>query len=57
MCVLVGYSSIKKGYKLYSIDKKIMIYSRNVKFYENIFPFEIKASGQELVVSENKKIV
>nr|GEV06713.1 putative reverse transcriptase, RNA-dependent DNA polymerase, Gag-polypeptide of LTR copia-type [Tanacetum cinerariifolium] len=33
-CVLVGYSNSKKGYKLWSIDNKQIIYSRDVKFFE-----------------------
>ncbi|GJZ17744.1 ribonuclease H-like domain-containing protein, partial [Tanacetum coccineum] len=39
-CVLVGYSSIKKGYKLYSLERKQFIFSRDVKFVENMFPFK-----------------
>ncbi|GJZ59365.1 ribonuclease H-like domain-containing protein, partial [Tanacetum coccineum] len=33
-CVLVGYASFKKGYKLYSLERKQFIYSRDVKFFE-----------------------
>ncbi|GKD28483.1 ribonuclease H-like domain-containing protein, partial [Tanacetum coccineum] len=39
-CVLVGYSSVKKGYKLYSLKRKQFIFSRDVKFVENVFPFK-----------------
>ncbi|GKC50055.1 putative RNA-directed DNA polymerase [Tanacetum coccineum] len=39
-CVLVGYSSVKKCYKLYSLEKKQFIFSRDVKFVENVFPFK-----------------
>ncbi|GKB72446.1 ribonuclease H-like domain-containing protein [Tanacetum coccineum] len=39
-CVLVGYSSVKKGYKLYSLERKQFIFSRDVKFVENVFPFK-----------------
>ncbi|GJU89343.1 putative RNA-directed DNA polymerase [Tanacetum coccineum] len=39
-CVLIGYSSVKKGYRLYSLDKHQFIFSRDVKFFENIFPFK-----------------
>ncbi|GJV26785.1 ribonuclease H-like domain-containing protein [Tanacetum coccineum] len=38
--VLIGYSSVKKGYRLYSLDKHQFIFSRDVKFFENIFPFK-----------------
>ncbi|GJU87918.1 ribonuclease H-like domain-containing protein [Tanacetum coccineum] len=39
-CVLVGYSNSKKGYKLWSLDNKQIIYSKDVKFFEDIFPFK-----------------
>ena len=41
-CVLVGYASFKKGYKLYSLERKQFIYSRDVTFFENVFPFKDK---------------
>ncbi|KAM0071898.1 putative RNA-directed DNA polymerase [Helianthus debilis subsp. tardiflorus] len=41
-CVLLGYSNFKKGYKLWSLDSKKVFFSRDVKFYENVFPFKIK---------------
>ncbi|GKB74092.1 ribonuclease H-like domain-containing protein, partial [Tanacetum coccineum] len=39
-CVMIGYFSVKKGYRLYSLDKHQFIFSRDVKFFENIFPFK-----------------
>ncbi|GJW06529.1 ribonuclease H-like domain-containing protein [Tanacetum coccineum] len=39
-CVMMGYSSVKKGYRLYSLDKHQFIYSRDVKFFETVFPFK-----------------
>ncbi|GJX75662.1 ribonuclease H-like domain-containing protein [Tanacetum coccineum] len=39
-CVLVGYSNSKKRYKLWSLDNKEVIYSRDVKFFEDMFPFK-----------------
>ncbi|KAK1441129.1 hypothetical protein QVD17_06967 [Tagetes erecta] len=39
-CVMMGYSGNKKGYKLWSLDTKQIIFSRDVKFYETIFPFK-----------------
>ncbi|XP_076885827.1 uncharacterized protein LOC143535475 [Bidens hawaiensis] len=38
-CVFLGYSNQNKGYKLWSLDTKQIIFSRDVKFYESIFPF------------------
>ncbi|GJW51394.1 hypothetical protein Tco_0092745, partial [Tanacetum coccineum] len=39
-CVMIRYSNFKKGYRLYSLDKHQFIFSRDVKFFENIFPFK-----------------
>ncbi|GJV27187.1 putative RNA-directed DNA polymerase [Tanacetum coccineum] len=41
-CVLIVYSTNKKAYKLLSLDSRNVFYSRDVKFYENVFPFEQK---------------
>ncbi|KAF5771878.1 putative RNA-directed DNA polymerase [Helianthus annuus] len=41
-CVLIGYSNVKKGYKLWSLDEKKVYFSRDVKFYEHVFPFKSK---------------
>ncbi|GJT35936.1 putative RNA-directed DNA polymerase [Tanacetum coccineum] len=41
-CVFVGYSSFKKGYKLFSLERRQFIFSRDVKFFEKVFPFKIK---------------
>lgn len=39
---LVGYSNEKKGYKLFSLDNNSFFFSRDVKFYEDVFPYKIK---------------
>ncbi|GKA65674.1 ribonuclease H-like domain-containing protein [Tanacetum coccineum] len=39
-CVMMGYSSVKKGYRLYSLDKHQFIYSRDVKFFKTVFTFK-----------------
>ncbi|GKA15000.1 ribonuclease H-like domain-containing protein [Tanacetum coccineum] len=39
-CVMIGYSSVKKRYRLYSLDKNQFIFSKDVKFFKNIFPFK-----------------
>ncbi|GJX99805.1 ribonuclease H-like domain-containing protein [Tanacetum coccineum] len=41
-CVFIGYSNSKKGYKLLSLENKSIFYSRDVKFYETVFPFKMK---------------
>lgn len=34
-CILVGYSNVKKDYKLYSLDNYVF-FSRDVKLYESV---------------------
>ncbi|KAK9063310.1 hypothetical protein SSX86_017180 [Deinandra increscens subsp. villosa] len=54
-CVLIGYSGTKKGYKLWSLDNKQILFSRDVRFYESIFPFKSQSDSifpDEPVVSE-----
>ncbi|GKC06151.1 putative RNA-directed DNA polymerase [Tanacetum coccineum] len=41
-CVFIGYSNVKKGYKLFSLESKNVIFSRDVKFYETVFPLKNK---------------
>ncbi|XP_076950961.1 uncharacterized protein LOC143624107 [Bidens hawaiensis] len=42
VCVKWLFKS-KKGYKLWSLERKQTLFSRDVKFYENIFPFKDNA--------------
>ncbi|GKB85257.1 putative RNA-directed DNA polymerase [Tanacetum coccineum] len=44
-CVLIGFSTTKKAYKLYSLENKNVFYSRDVKFYETVFPFKMKTKN------------
>ncbi|GKB53867.1 ribonuclease H-like domain-containing protein [Tanacetum coccineum] len=46
-CVLIGYASGKKAYKLFSLENRNVLYSRDVKFFETIFPY--KMSNNESV--------
>ncbi|GJR47960.1 ribonuclease H-like domain-containing protein [Tanacetum coccineum] len=39
-CVLVGYLNFMNGYKLWSLDNKQIVYSRDVMFFEDIFLFK-----------------
>ncbi|GJT26042.1 ribonuclease H-like domain-containing protein [Tanacetum coccineum] len=41
-CVLIGYSFVKKAYKLFSLDNKNVLFSRDVGFNETVFPFKMR---------------
>lgn len=41
-CIFIGYPKGVKGYKLYSLERKIVLISRDVIFEENIFPYKNK---------------
>ncbi|GAB2269349.1 hypothetical protein Dimus_038770 [Dionaea muscipula] len=43
-CVFVGYPADHKGYKLFSLQSHKVLYSRDVRFYEDIFPFKDTSS-------------
>lgn len=41
-CVLLGYPANIKGFLLFDLDAKVVFISRDVQFYEHIFPFKGK---------------
>lgn len=43
-CILHGYSAEKKAYKLLSFDTNSSFVSRDVKFYESVFPYKMKST-------------
>lgn len=43
-CVFIGYSPGQKAFKLYNLDTRETMVSRDVVFYEKIFPFRCKSS-------------
>ncbi|GJS69380.1 ribonuclease H-like domain-containing protein [Tanacetum coccineum] len=45
--VFVGYSFDKKGYKLFSLETKKIFYSRDVKFYETVFPLKNSSENKD----------
>ncbi|GKA36129.1 retrovirus-related pol polyprotein from transposon TNT 1-94 [Tanacetum coccineum] len=56
-CVLIGYASDKKAYKILSLENRNVFYSRDVKFYETIFPYKMNKSDnfeKDFVSSLNK---
>nr|GFB19585.1 ribonuclease H-like domain-containing protein [Tanacetum cinerariifolium] len=52
-CMFIGYSFTKKGYKLYNLETKTILFSRDVKFYETVFPLKTKTIKKDLVFEEN----
>ena len=40
MEIFIGYPFSKKGYRIYDIESKTIHVSRDVLFYEHIFPFK-----------------
>ncbi|MFS7939141.1 putative RNA-directed DNA polymerase [Helianthus anomalus] len=56
-CVLIGYSNVKKGYKLWSIDEKKVFFSRDVKFYEHVYPFKSKQINDDVNVDNSLNLV
>ncbi|GJU22876.1 ribonuclease H-like domain-containing protein, partial [Tanacetum coccineum] len=42
-CVLIGYASGKKAYKLLSLENRSAFYSRDVKFYKTVFPYKMNS--------------
>ncbi|KAM0052455.1 putative RNA-directed DNA polymerase [Helianthus debilis subsp. tardiflorus] len=56
-CVLIGYSNVKKGYKLWSIDEKKVFFSRDVKFYEHVYPFKSKQINDDVMVDNSLNLI
>ncbi|KAL2247297.1 UNVERIFIED_CONTAM: Retrovirus-related Pol polyprotein from transposon RE1 [Sesamum indicum] len=46
-CILLGYAMTQKAYKLFDLDNRCVIFSRDVHFYEHIFPFSTSDSTHE----------
>ncbi|XP_016471598.2 uncharacterized protein LOC107793706 [Nicotiana tabacum] len=40
-CVFIGYPYAKKGYKLFNLNTKSVLYSRDVIFHESVFPYQL----------------
>ncbi|XP_071704459.1 uncharacterized protein [Rutidosis leptorrhynchoides] len=41
--LIYGYSTSQKGYKLFDLENKRFIFSRDVKFYEHVYPFKTES--------------
>lgn len=44
-CIFVGYPNCQKGYRLYDLESKKIYTSRDVKFFEEHFPYKQSANG------------
>ena len=49
--VFIGYSFEKKAYKLFSLESKKILFSRDVTFYETMFPFKNKSENKDFELS------
>ncbi|KAL0444308.1 UNVERIFIED_CONTAM: Copia protein [Sesamum latifolium] len=38
-CIMIGYAMTKKAYKLYDLENHCVLISRDVIFYESVFPY------------------
>lgn len=56
-CVFLGYADAKKAYKLYNLENGIIFYSRDVKFYENVFPFNIGSVHFDCISKNSQQFV
>ncbi|KAL0407843.1 UNVERIFIED_CONTAM: Retrovirus-related Pol polyprotein from transposon RE2 [Sesamum radiatum] len=55
-CILIGYAMHQKAYKLFVLDKQSINFSRDVHFYENVFPFSGSLSSLEEPRSYSKAV-
>lgn len=49
--VFIGYPLRQKGYKIYDLEKRHVVISREVAFFENHFPFSKEASNDDECVT------
>ena len=52
---MIGYPHCQKGYKLYDLEKKKMLVSRDIIFQDDIFPFLAnKENGNHIDIIRNR---
>ncbi|GKF32698.1 ribonuclease H-like domain-containing protein [Tanacetum coccineum] len=51
--VLIGFSTTKKAYKVYTLESKLISYSRDIKFYETIFPFKMNSNLDQTILQDS----
>ncbi|KAL0355081.1 UNVERIFIED_CONTAM: Retrovirus-related Pol polyprotein from transposon RE2 [Sesamum radiatum] len=48
-CVFLGYSQSRKAYRLYNLTNHSLIISRDVQFFEDIFPYKHATSSENVI--------
>jgi len=46
-CAFVGYKNGTKGFVVLDIDTQALFVTRHVQFHEQVFPFQLKTTGQK----------
>lgn len=56
-CIFAGYPASKKGYKMLTMDSMLSFVSRDVKFYESIFPLKTPEScpTKNLIINDSQR--
>ncbi|KAL2935935.1 Retrovirus-related Pol polyprotein from transposon TNT 1-94 [Bienertia sinuspersici] len=55
-CIFIGYPQNKKGYKLLNLTNNTVLVSRDVRFYEEIYPYKMFNSPRQ-EINEHKKLM
>ncbi|XP_019164275.1 PREDICTED: uncharacterized protein LOC109160431 [Ipomoea nil] len=55
-CIFLGYPANVKGYVIYDINNKSVFVSRDVKFYEENYPFKQQCSVENVVGAHNPSL-
>lgn len=56
-CVVLEYAKLKKAYKVYDLESDMLFHSRDVKFFENIFPFKLNNSSNADIPSVAQRFI
>lgn len=52
-CIFIGYPHSKKGWKVYDLKERWVFVSRDIIFYENVFPYLISNYGADTQQGSN----
>lgn len=56
-CMFLGYADTKKAYKLLDFESELVFYSRDVRFYENLFPFKLSRDKFHSMAKDSENFV